>query len=176
MAPLAVGLHDFRRVVEIFSNRIPSSMRWHLSSRSAFMLSEKVCADAREGDIGMQLGEIAKANPGVAIGSYPFFDPQRQYECGAARPRCTEARAGQTRGRGHAGASAASTINGFFRNNGPKRLDQRSMKDRRRFTAHAADFFAYCLCRRSSYCHCRSNSTIRVNPASPHRNNCTPLA
>jgi hypothetical protein len=24
----------------------------------------------------MQLGEIAKANPGVAIGSYPFFDPQ----------------------------------------------------------------------------------------------------
>jgi len=51
-------------------------MRWHLSSRSAFMLSEKVCADAREGDIGMQLGEIAKANPGVAIGSYPFFDQQ----------------------------------------------------------------------------------------------------
>ena len=28
----------------------------------------------------------------------------------AARRRCTEARAGQTRGRGHAGASAASTI------------------------------------------------------------------
>jgi hypothetical protein len=24
----------------------------------------------------MQLGEIAKANPEVAIGSYPFFDPQ----------------------------------------------------------------------------------------------------
>jgi len=24
----------------------------------------------------MKLGEIAKANPGVAIGSYPFFDPQ----------------------------------------------------------------------------------------------------
>ena len=37
------------------------------------MLSETVRADAREGDIG---GEIAKANPGVAIGSYPFFDPQ----------------------------------------------------------------------------------------------------
>jgi hypothetical protein len=35
-----------------------------------------VRADTREGDIGMQLGEIAKANPGVAIGSYPFFDPQ----------------------------------------------------------------------------------------------------
>jgi molybdenum cofactor synthesis domain-containing protein len=40
------------------------------------MLSETVRADAREGDIGTQLGEIAKANPEVAIGSYPFFDPQ----------------------------------------------------------------------------------------------------
>jgi len=30
----------------------------------------------REGDIGTQLGQIAKANPDVAIGSYPFFDPQ----------------------------------------------------------------------------------------------------
>ena len=40
------------------------------------MLSETVRADAREGDIGMQLGEIAKANPEVAIGSYPFFDRQ----------------------------------------------------------------------------------------------------
>jgi hypothetical protein len=25
---------------------------------------------------GTQLGEIAKANPAVTIGSYPFFDPQ----------------------------------------------------------------------------------------------------
>jgi molybdopterin-biosynthesis enzyme MoeA-like protein len=40
------------------------------------MLSEIVRADVREGDIGVQLDEIAKANPGVAIGSYPFFDPQ----------------------------------------------------------------------------------------------------
>jgi molybdenum cofactor synthesis domain-containing protein len=40
------------------------------------MMSETVRADAREGDIGTQLGEIAKANPEVAIGSYPFFDPQ----------------------------------------------------------------------------------------------------
>ena len=41
------------------------------------MLSETVRADARESDIGTQLGEIAKANPGVAIGSHPFFDPQQ---------------------------------------------------------------------------------------------------
>src|SRR5208337_1733639 len=40
------------------------------------MLSETVCADARESDIGTPLGEIAKANPGVVIGSHPFFDSQ----------------------------------------------------------------------------------------------------
>jgi molybdopterin-biosynthesis enzyme MoeA-like protein len=75
------------------------------------MLSETVRANAREGDIGMELGEIATANPEVAIGSYPFFDPQNgQHECGAARPRSTKARLCKTRGRGHAGASAASII------------------------------------------------------------------
>jgi molybdopterin-biosynthesis enzyme MoeA-like protein len=41
------------------------------------MLSETVRADAREGDIGTPLGEIAKAHPEVAIGSYPFFDELR---------------------------------------------------------------------------------------------------
>jgi molybdopterin-biosynthesis enzyme MoeA-like protein len=40
------------------------------------MLSETVRADAREGDIGMQLGDIARANPEVAISSQPFFNPQ----------------------------------------------------------------------------------------------------
>jgi molybdenum cofactor synthesis domain-containing protein len=38
------------------------------------MLSETVKADAREGDIGTELGEIAKANPDTIIGSYPFMD------------------------------------------------------------------------------------------------------
>src|SRR6266511_2203933 len=76
------------------------------------MLSETVRADAREGDIGMQLGEIAKANPEVAIGSLSVLRSAAwaQHECGAARPRCTEARACQTRGRGHAGAGAGGTI------------------------------------------------------------------
>jgi molybdenum cofactor synthesis domain-containing protein len=41
------------------------------------VLSETVRADAREGDIGTPLGEIAKAHPEVAIGSYPFFDDRR---------------------------------------------------------------------------------------------------
>src|SRR5256886_1537982 len=41
------------------------------------MLSETVRADLREGDIGTQLGDIAKANPEAAIGSHPFFAPQQ---------------------------------------------------------------------------------------------------
>ena len=40
----------------------------------ARMLSETVRADCREGDIGTALGEIAKNNPDVVIGSYPFMD------------------------------------------------------------------------------------------------------
>ena len=43
----------------------------------ARMLSETVRADAREGDIGKELGEVAKAHPGTSIGSYPFFDEAR---------------------------------------------------------------------------------------------------
>jgi molybdenum cofactor synthesis domain-containing protein len=38
------------------------------------MLSETIRADAREGDVGTELGAIAKAHPDVTIGSYPFFD------------------------------------------------------------------------------------------------------
>jgi molybdenum cofactor synthesis domain-containing protein len=38
------------------------------------MLSESIRADLREGDIGTELGEIAKLHPDVIIGSYPFFD------------------------------------------------------------------------------------------------------
>ena len=41
------------------------------------IMSETVRADAREGDIGTPLGEIAKSHPEVAIGSYPFFDEER---------------------------------------------------------------------------------------------------
>jgi molybdenum cofactor synthesis domain-containing protein len=41
------------------------------------MLSETLRADAREGDIGTELGEIAKAHPDVSIGSYPYFDEAR---------------------------------------------------------------------------------------------------
>jgi molybdopterin-biosynthesis enzyme MoeA-like protein len=76
------------------------------------MLSETVRADAREGDIGMQLGEIAKANPAVRDRELSVLRSaaRAQHECGPTRPRCSEARAGQTRGRGDAGESAASAI------------------------------------------------------------------
>ena len=40
----------------------------------AKMISESVRADAREGDVGTELGEVATAHPDVSIGSYPFFD------------------------------------------------------------------------------------------------------
>lgn len=40
----------------------------------ARMLSETVRADCREGDIGTELGEIARQHPDVVIGSYPFMD------------------------------------------------------------------------------------------------------
>jgi molybdenum cofactor synthesis domain-containing protein len=43
----------------------------------AKMLSETVRADCREGDIGTELGAIAKAHPDVIIGSYPFLDENR---------------------------------------------------------------------------------------------------
>ena len=38
------------------------------------MMSETIKGDVREGDIGTELGEIAKAHPNVSIGSYPYFD------------------------------------------------------------------------------------------------------
>ncbi|HET7849242.1 MAG TPA: molybdopterin-binding protein [Pseudolabrys sp.] len=40
----------------------------------ARLLSETIRADAKEGDVGTELGEIARAHPDAIIGSYPFFD------------------------------------------------------------------------------------------------------
>jgi molybdopterin-biosynthesis enzyme MoeA-like protein len=41
------------------------------------MLSETVRANCREGDIGTELGAVAKAHPDVMIGSYPLQDDGR---------------------------------------------------------------------------------------------------
>jgi molybdenum cofactor synthesis domain-containing protein len=38
------------------------------------LISETIRADAKEGDVGTELGAIAKAHPDAIIGSYPFFD------------------------------------------------------------------------------------------------------
>jgi molybdenum cofactor synthesis domain-containing protein len=38
------------------------------------LISETIRADAKEGDVGTELGAIAKAHPNAIIGSYPFFD------------------------------------------------------------------------------------------------------
>ena len=43
-------------------------------STGAKMLSETIRADTREGDIGTELGAVAKVHPDVMIGSYPFMD------------------------------------------------------------------------------------------------------
>ena len=37
-------------------------------------MSETIRADAKEGDLGTELGAIAKAHPDAIIGSYPFID------------------------------------------------------------------------------------------------------
>ena len=42
------------------------------------MLSESVRANAREGDVGGPLREIANAHPDTIIGSYPFLDENQQ--------------------------------------------------------------------------------------------------
>src|SRR5580700_8557443 len=42
------------------------------------MLSESVRANAREGDIGGPLREIAQAHPDTIIGSYPFIDEDKK--------------------------------------------------------------------------------------------------
>ena len=63
------------------------------------MLSETVRADSREGDIGTELGEIAKQYPDVVIGSYPFTDENqaRQYQCGDALARSAKIGGGERR-------------------------------------------------------------------------------
>jgi molybdenum cofactor synthesis domain-containing protein len=42
------------------------------------IMSETVRADCREGDVGTELGEIAKSHPQVMIGSYPFMDDKHR--------------------------------------------------------------------------------------------------
>ena len=84
------------------------------------MLSDTVRADCREGDIGTELGAVAKAHPDVIIGSYPFIDEnrarQRPRRDALARP--AKARRRQGRGRGDAQARAGAACGQVGRQNG----------------------------------------------------------
>ena len=59
---------------------VPSIMQAMLDAATPMLktgvkvISETIKGDVREGDIGTELGEIAKQHPNVSIGSYPFFD------------------------------------------------------------------------------------------------------
>jgi molybdenum cofactor synthesis domain-containing protein len=74
------GAPGFRIGNVIVMAGVPSIMQGMLDAvaptlkTGAKMLSETIRADLREGDVGSELGEIARANPDVTIGSYPFFD------------------------------------------------------------------------------------------------------
>jgi len=74
------GAPGFRIGNVIVMAGIPSVMQAMLEyvtpqlKTGARMLSESVRADCREGDIGTELGAIAKMHPDVVIGSYPFMD------------------------------------------------------------------------------------------------------
>lgn len=74
------GAPGFRIGNVIVMAGIPTVMQGMLQSATpqlktgARMLSETVRADLREGDIGTELGQIAKVFPDVIIGSYPFAD------------------------------------------------------------------------------------------------------
>ena len=72
------------------------------------MLSETVRANAREGDIGTQLGEIAKANPGGRDRQLSVLRSaaRAEHQRGAARARPAKARRRHARGRDDAGAGA----------------------------------------------------------------------
>src|SRR5688572_14538936 len=76
------GAPGFRIGNVIVMAGVPSIMQGMLDAvaptlkTGAKMLSETIRADLREGDVGSELGEIAKANPDVTIGSYPFFDDE----------------------------------------------------------------------------------------------------
>jgi molybdenum cofactor synthesis domain-containing protein len=68
--------------VHVFAG-VPSIMQAMLDAvaptlgTGARVLSESIRADLREGDIGSELGAIAREHSEVTIGSYPFFDEQR---------------------------------------------------------------------------------------------------
>lgn len=74
------GAPGFRLENVIVMAGVPSIMQAMLDAAApglktgAKIESVSVRADLKEGDIGTELGELARAHPGTMIGSYPFFD------------------------------------------------------------------------------------------------------
>jgi molybdenum cofactor synthesis domain-containing protein len=74
------GAPGFRLGNVIVMAGVPSIMQAMLDAAApgletgAKIESVSVRADLKEGDIGTELGEVARAHPGTMIGSYPFFD------------------------------------------------------------------------------------------------------
>jgi molybdenum cofactor synthesis domain-containing protein len=69
------NVHVMAGVPSIMQNMLDAAAE--MLKTGTKMLSESIRADAREGDIGGPLGEVAKAHPAASIGSYPFFDAER---------------------------------------------------------------------------------------------------
>lgn len=74
------GAPGFRLGNVVVMAGVPSIMQAMLDAAApgletgAKIESVSVRADLKEGDIGTELGEVARAHPGTMIGSYPFFD------------------------------------------------------------------------------------------------------
>lgn len=74
------GAPGFRLENVIVMAGVPSIMQAMLDAAApglktgAKIESVSVRADLKEGDIGTELGDLARAHPGTMIGSYPFFD------------------------------------------------------------------------------------------------------
>ena len=78
------------------------------------VLSETVRADAREGDIGTPLGDIAKAHPEVDDRQLSVLrrEDRPEHQCGDTRARSGQAHRRQARGRGDARAGEGSAMSG----------------------------------------------------------------
>jgi molybdenum cofactor synthesis domain-containing protein len=74
------GAPGFRIENVIVMAGVPSIMQAMLDAAAPNLKSGRkmqslsIRADLKEGDIGTELGEVARAHPGTMIGSYPFFD------------------------------------------------------------------------------------------------------
>ena len=102
------------------------------------LLSETIRADAKEGDLGTELGEVAKAHPDVDHRQLSVFrrEARTQHQYRGALARSQKAASGKSCGRGHAEKSEVATRR-RARADGQTRCRHRSptaRRDRTRFS------------------------------------------